>query len=186
MSTLRCYGSLIDGLSPRTICVFKILHEDIQRERVLGSLAVLREASNGHYWMGRACSFRDLIGPTGRSADSCAVFPRSFRARGRYSRANALSFLITKRMAVRGKKKKCARRFSELDALKAFRCDERRSMVAGRCSELRADILSIYEKNPICVTRDAMLCVGWGTEREKRGKRERELEKDRVGGGVRG
>jgi len=48
-------------------------------------------------------------------------------------------------------------------------------MVAGRCSELRADILSICEKNPICVTRDAMLCVGGERkgmkERGKRGKR---------------
>lgn len=77
-------------------------------------------------------------------------------------------------------------------------------MVAGRCSELRADILSIYEKNPICVTRDAMLCVGGETKREggrgaeretekkrekergKREKRKEELEKERVGSGVRG
>jgi len=64
-------------------------------------------------------------------------------------------------------------------------------MVAGRCSELRADILSIYEKNPICVTRDVMLCVGREIKREKgrekeKKKREKGLEKERVDGGVRG
>lgn len=78
-------------------------------------------------------------------------------------------------------KKKCAHRIS--DALKAFRGFEARSMVAGRSSELRADILSIYEKNPICVTRDATLRAGGGTKREKRErekKRVRELEKERV------
>jgi len=48
-------------------------------------------------------------------------------------------------------------------------------MVAGRCSELRADILSIYEKNPICVTRDVMLCVGREIKREK--GREKEKKK---------
>lgn len=60
-------------------------------------------------------------------------------------------------------------------------------MVAGRCSELRADILSIYEKNPICVTRDVMLCVGRETKRErgrekkrkKKGKKTRERESRR-------
>lgn len=75
------------------------------------------------------------------------------------------------------------------DALKAFRSSEARSMVAGRCSELRADILSIYEKNPICVTRDATLCIDGGTKREngKRAKkRARGLEKERVGDAVRG
>lgn len=50
MSTLRRYESLISWLSSRTIYVFKILHE-VSRARVLGSLAVLREASNGYYWM---------------------------------------------------------------------------------------------------------------------------------------
>lgn len=39
--------------------------------------------------------------------------------------------------------------------------------LAGRSSELRADILSIYEKNPICVTRDATLRAGRETKREK-------------------
>lgn len=64
MSTLLYYESLIGELLSRAIIrVFKILHE-ISSASVLGSLAVLREASNGHYWMGRACSFRDLIGPT--------------------------------------------------------------------------------------------------------------------------
>lgn len=48
------------------------------------------------------------------------------------------------------------------------------SMVAGRCSELRAGILSIYEKNPICVTRDVMLCV----DREKGKEKEREKKRE--------
>jgi len=33
--------------------------------------------------------------------------------------------------------------------------------------ELRAGILSIYEKNPICITRDAMLTADGETERER-------------------
>lgn len=68
-------------------------------------------------------------------------------------------------------------------ALKAFLSDERlrthRSMVAGRCSELRGGILSIYEKNPICVTRDAMLSVSAERQREKDGERENEGKRER-------
>lgn len=53
-------------------------------------------------------------------------------------------------------------------------------MVAGRCSELRGGILSIYEKNPICVTRDAMLSVSAERQREKDGERENEGKREGV------
>lgn len=87
--------------------------------------------------------------------------------------------------------KKRAHWFPELDVLNASerRVDGRWTLqhhthihIYTHTCKLRAGILSIYEKNPICVTRDVMLCVD--KEREK--ERAKEKERKRVDGGVRG